>query len=293
MELKIVEEIVEEHGGSRGEVLSMLAEMQTAYGYLPEEALRRLATLTGRSLTDLYGVATFYRAFSLQPRGRHLVSICLGTACHVRGAQRIADEFSRQLGIDPGQTTSDREFSLETVNCLGACALGPTVVVDGRYFRHVTTADVRHILDQARNGCRSAGSGRDDTGFVLAAACPHCGHSLMDGAEAESGNPSIRVRLAYADGNADLELPPVYAEGGAQCRLDIPGQALTEWFCPHCGEPFAGDSGCTECGADMMVLAVGENAALHLCPRKGCPGHRLDLGAPTGRARSSKGSRPS
>ena len=110
---------MDENRPAEGSLISTLERIQSRYGYLPEDALRDLARETGRSLTDIYGVATFYRAFSLEPRGRHLVSVCLGTACHVRGGPAIAAEIQRYLGIGPGETTPDREFSLEAVNCLG------------------------------------------------------------------------------------------------------------------------------------------------------------------------------
>ncbi|MBM4040967.1 MAG: NAD(P)H-dependent oxidoreductase subunit E [Planctomycetes bacterium] len=131
-------------------LISILEEIQEQYGYLPERALRAVAETTGRSLVDVYGVATFYRAFSLRPRGKHLVSVCLGTACHVRGAPVTLGEFERQLGVKAGETTEDGEFTLETVNCLGACALGPIVVVDGRYFSNVRTAKAREIIRRVR-----------------------------------------------------------------------------------------------------------------------------------------------
>ena len=130
--------IIETHGqGNQAGIISILEDIQAEYSYLPEEALRIVSEETGRSLVDIYGVATFYKAFSLKPRGKHLVSVCLGTACHVRGGQAIASEFLRQLGIKPGETTADRLITLDTVNCLGACALGPIVVVDGHYFSNV------------------------------------------------------------------------------------------------------------------------------------------------------------
>ncbi|MFH1999433.1 MAG: NAD(P)H-dependent oxidoreductase subunit E, partial [Planctomycetota bacterium] len=112
-------------------LISLLEGIQAKYGYLPEDALRNVAKDTGRSLVDIYGVATFYKAFSLKPRGKHLISVCLGTACHVSGGPIIAKEFERQLKIKAGGTTEDREFTLETVACLGACAIGPVAVVDG------------------------------------------------------------------------------------------------------------------------------------------------------------------
>ncbi|MDD2390357.1 MAG: NAD(P)H-dependent oxidoreductase subunit E, partial [Desulfobacterales bacterium] len=119
---------------------------------LPEDALRMVARGTGSSLVDIYGVATFYKAFSLKAKGKHLISVCLGTACHVRAAPDIVDEFTQQLGISPGETTEDNEFTLETVNCLGACALGPIVNVDGHYFSNVTRSDVKKIIQKTRAG---------------------------------------------------------------------------------------------------------------------------------------------
>ena len=147
---QVVLPILHGHNGRRGGLIAILEEVQRYYGYLPEQALRAVARRTGRSLVDVYGVATFYRSFSLKPRGRSLISVCLGTACHVRSAPMIAEEFERRLGIRAGETTADGEFTLETVNCLGACALGPIVVVNGKYFSNVTTGQVRRILKKAR-----------------------------------------------------------------------------------------------------------------------------------------------
>ncbi len=142
------------HGLSQtnGSLIAMLEEIQAEDGYLSEEALRSVAERTGRSLVDVYGVATFYRSFSLKPRGRHLICACLGTACHVRGAPGIVEELERCLGVKAGETTSDGEFTLETVNCLGACALGPIIVVDGRYFSNVDQAGVKDIVAKLHAG---------------------------------------------------------------------------------------------------------------------------------------------
>ena len=129
--------ILEKHTENRGRLIAILEEIQAEHGYLPETLLRKVSDQTGYSIVDVYGVATFYRSFSLKPRGKHLIFACLGTACHVRGAPRVVEEFERQLGIKAGQTTEDKEFTLETVNCLGACALGPVVVIDGHYFSQV------------------------------------------------------------------------------------------------------------------------------------------------------------
>lgn len=133
-------------------LVMMLQAMQARHGYLPEEALRQLARETGRSLVDIYAVATFYKSFSLKPRGRHVVLVCAGTACHVRGAPTVRSECERHLGIVAGETTADGEFTLEVVNCLGACALGPIVVIDGRYHPNVSPSEVGAMLTKVRAG---------------------------------------------------------------------------------------------------------------------------------------------
>lgn len=131
----------------RGEtLLSVLQDIQAKYGYLPEEKLIETAKTLDMPLIDVYGVATFYKSFSLTPRGRHQVKVCLGTACHVRGADRIGKEVGRKLGIGPGETSENGEFSLETVMCLGCCAIGPVVVIDGKYHGQVTPTKVESIL---------------------------------------------------------------------------------------------------------------------------------------------------
>jgi len=277
MDDQVVEEIVAQHHGSLGGMLSILSEVQAKYGYLPQDALRRIAAATGDSLTDVYAVVTFYKAFSLKPRGKHLVSVCLGTACHVRGAPKVADEVSRQLGIGPGETTPDKEFSLETVNCLGACALGPTVVVDHHYFRHVTTAKVQHILEQARDGFPSSGAGADSRVFPISASCPRCGHTLMDAGHAIIGHASIKLATSFAGRAGILHLSASYGSAHVHCDGEIPGGALTVISCPHCAQELSGVSGCPECGATMAMMTAGKYAALYICARRGCPGHRLDL----------------
>jgi len=132
--------------GSNGTLLSVLQDIQAKYGYLPEEKLIETAKTLDMPLIDVYGVATFYKSFSLTPRGRHQVKVCLGTACHVRGADRIGKEVGRKLGIVPRETSEDGEFSLETVMCLGCCAIGPVVVIDGKYYSQVTPTKVESIV---------------------------------------------------------------------------------------------------------------------------------------------------
>ena len=131
-------------------LLAVLQDIQAKYGYLPEEKLIETAETLDMPLIDVYGVATFYKSFSLTPRGRHQVKVCLGTACHVRGASRIDKEVERKLGIGPGETSEDGEFSLETVMCLGCCAIGPVVVIDGKYYGQLTPMKVESILRTIR-----------------------------------------------------------------------------------------------------------------------------------------------
>ena len=152
--------IVAKHREKRGGLIAILQEIQSRYSYLPEHALRLVAENTGHSLTDVYGVATFYRAFSLKPRGKHLVTACLGTACHVRSGAVIAGELERVLEIKAGETTEDGMFTLETAACLGACALGPIVVVDGEYYSKVKKADVAGPRCRVSTSRRQSGPAR-------------------------------------------------------------------------------------------------------------------------------------
>ncbi len=277
MDFSDIAQIVDERKDHAGGIISILEEIQRAYGYLPEEALRKVAEQTGRSLVDIYGVATFYKAFSLKPRGEHLISVCMGTACHVRGAPRIVEEFERQLGICPGETTSDKKFSLETVNCLGACALGPTVVADGRYFRHVTTAAVPGIIEKARAGFESADPASDERVFPLDVSCIRCGHTLMDTKQLVDGRASISLAVSCNNTTGWVRLSCLYGSCNVELQHDIPHGAETRLSCPHCGQELARPSSCPECGFRMAAMAVRGNATVHVCMRRGCKGHRLDM----------------
>ena len=134
--------------GKNKSLLSILQNIQREWGYLPEEKLREIAVMLGMPLIDVCGVATFYKSFSLTPKGRHQIKVCLGTACHVRGASRILKEVERKLDIKSGETSEDGEFSLETVMCLGCCAIGPVVVVDDGYYGKMTIAKLESVLMQ-------------------------------------------------------------------------------------------------------------------------------------------------
>lgn len=132
----------------KGCVMTILHEIQEAYGYLPESQLRRLSAQTGVALSELYAIATFYAHFSLQPRGKHPIRVCMGTACHVRGAPRLLEELSRALGVAPGHTTADGVFSLEPVRCVGACSHAPIVMVGTDAHASLEPRRVRKLLDR-------------------------------------------------------------------------------------------------------------------------------------------------
>jgi len=138
--------ILDRYRRDKGSLVSILQDAQAEIGYLPREALVEISTGLDVPLSRVYGVATFFRAFSLTPRGRHLIAVCLGTACHVRGAVRILETVERETGIKAGETSEDLRFSLETVNCVGACALGPIVIVDGKYSGEMTVDKVKPLV---------------------------------------------------------------------------------------------------------------------------------------------------
>lgn len=141
-----VEEIVEKYGHEKGALIPLLQEAQDAYGYLDENIMRELARRAGYQLSQLYGVATFFAQFRLKPVGEYLVKVCHGTACHVAGATQITDEVSNQLGIKEGETTEDGKFSLESVMCLGACALAPIMVVGEDAHGKLKPTNIRKVL---------------------------------------------------------------------------------------------------------------------------------------------------
>ncbi len=146
--LQKVDEIVGRYNSEKESLIQVLQDISSEYHYLPESCLRRLTEKLNVPLSEVFSVATFYKTFSLEPRGKHLIHVCLGTACHVRGAPQILSRIERKLSIKAGQTSRDLMFTLETVKCLGACALGPLVVVNGEYHGQMTQAKVDRLLDR-------------------------------------------------------------------------------------------------------------------------------------------------
>ncbi len=146
MSNEVLEKILKNRRSQPQQLVEVLQDVQEAFGYVPQEAMNVVARALGVPLIEVSRVAHFYKAFSLKPRGKHVVTVCMGTACHVRGAPRMLDQAKGELGIEPGKTTADRMFTLERVNCLGACALGPVVVLDGQYHPKMTPKKLRELL---------------------------------------------------------------------------------------------------------------------------------------------------
>jgi NADH-quinone oxidoreductase subunit E len=146
VDLQAVCEIIERHGYQKASLIGILQDIQTKMNYLPRKALIQVANSLDLPLTSIYEVATFYKAFSLEPRGKHTIQVCLGTACHVRGGSRILDYLENRLEVKSGGTTGDYAFTLETVNCLGACALGPIMVINKKYYGKINIQKIESIL---------------------------------------------------------------------------------------------------------------------------------------------------
>lgn len=277
MNIADITEILENNARKQGSLISILEDVQAKYGYLPKDALETIATRTGHSLVDIYGVATFYKSFSLKPRGKHLVSVCQGTACHVRNAPMIAEEFKRKLRIKAGETTPDKEFTLETVNCLGACALGPIVVVDGHYFANVSKTKVHSILSEAKAGLKEAEVEMDRRVFPVEVSCSRCNHNLMDQGHLIDGYPSIRVTASFEHKHGWLALSSLYGSYNVSSEYEIPEDTVVHFFCPHCHAELIGASSCAECDAPMVPMIVRGGGVVQICSRRGCKGHMLDL----------------
>ncbi len=147
MSEKLLEKILENRRSQPQQLIEVLQDVQEAFGFIPQDVMTTVSRELGVPLIEVSRVANFYQAFSLKPRGRHIITVCMGTACHVRGAIRMLDEVKGQLGLEPGETTKDGTFTLERVNCLGACALGPVVVLDGRYHGKMAPNKLRKLVE--------------------------------------------------------------------------------------------------------------------------------------------------
>jgi NADH:ubiquinone oxidoreductase subunit E len=260
-------------------LISILQQIQSKYGYLPKDALINLAKETSKSLVDIYGVATFYKSFSLNPKGKHHVTVCLGTACHVRGGPTIAEECQKILGINPGETTPDKEFSLDTVSCLGACALGPIVVVDGQYFSKVDKLKVKKIISEVKEGSlqKSLEVQPDDKIFPVEVKCPYCNHSMMDSKILIDNYPTIWVTISFERQHGWLRMSSLYGSPNVKSDCTIPDDIVVNFFCPHCHSELHSDNLCSACGAPMVSFILRSGGRVQVCTRNGCKNHMLEL----------------
>jgi NADH-quinone oxidoreductase subunit E len=142
--------IIRKYSNDRSQLVSILQDIQTELNFLPRRALDKVSKKMSIPESQVYAMATFFRAFSLKERGKHIINVCLGTACHVRGGELILDSLERQLEIKTGATTRDSNFTLESVNCMGCCATGPVVKIDDEYFGHMTNDKVEPMLNKYR-----------------------------------------------------------------------------------------------------------------------------------------------
>jgi NADH-quinone oxidoreductase subunit E len=143
---ELIEKIIRRYEGDTGMLIPMMQDLQADQGYLPPERLRTLAKELGVPLARVYHVATFYSSFRLAPRGQHDVTLCMGTVCYLKGAGKISEAICEEYGIKPGGTTQDRLFTLQAVNCVGACALAPVMIVDGKYYDGMTSESALKII---------------------------------------------------------------------------------------------------------------------------------------------------
>jgi NADH-quinone oxidoreductase subunit E len=150
IDISTVDVIIDKNGLAQRALIPSLLDIQEKYHYLPAKALERVAERMKLPTIHIHQVAEFYKAFSLEERGRHIITVCLGTACHVQGGNRLVDHVSRILEIDPGSTTKDKLFTLEAVNCLGTCAIAPVMTVDGKYYGNMAANKVEKVLDTYR-----------------------------------------------------------------------------------------------------------------------------------------------
>jgi (2Fe-2S) ferredoxin len=184
----------------------------------------------------------------------------------------------QELDIKAGETTPDNEFTLETVNCLGACALGPIVVVDGHYFSNVKPMDIKRILNKVRDGLDKIEIETDKRVFPIEVSCSRCNHSLMDSRHIIDGYPSIRVTVSFGQQHGWLTLSSLYGSYNVSSEFAIPDNTILHFFCPYCHTELISAFGCGECGAPMVPMIVRGGGIVQICSRRGCKGHILDLG---------------
>lgn len=158
-----VDEIIKKHESARSSLIPILQDVQSEIGYLPPDAIMHISRHLKISEAEIYGVATFYAQFRFKPIGKHVFTVCRGTACHVRGSAQILEELERELGIKAGDTTDDLQFSIETVACVGSCALAPLTVVDGKVYGRTTKSKIKNLIKEikAKDGANKSNTSEE------------------------------------------------------------------------------------------------------------------------------------
>jgi len=150
--VKQIKEIIARYKNEKTPLMMILSDIQKEYGYIPLDVQELVSDETGIPVAEIYGVVTFYSFFSLNPKGKYVVGVCLGTACYVKGSQQIIDKFSELLGINPGETTADGLFTLSALRCIGACSIAPAVNINGKVYPKMTVAKVQELVEEYRAG---------------------------------------------------------------------------------------------------------------------------------------------
>ena len=148
--VKQIIEICDRHANDKTPLMMILSDIQKEYGYVPIEVQELVSERTGISVAEIYGVVTFYSFFSLKPKGKYVIGCCLGTACYVKGAQQVIDEFCEILGIEPGETTDDGMFTIDALRCIGACGIAPAVTINGTVYPKMQVNQVQGVIDEYR-----------------------------------------------------------------------------------------------------------------------------------------------
>ena len=150
MDMTNIDAIIDRYDGAQSALLAIMQDVQDAERYLPKEAMNRIAEKLTLPIARVYQMATFFESFHLEPRGKHVCTVCMGTACHVRGAQRLVEQLERDLEVPSGNTTKDMMFTIEEVNCVGACALGPLVIINGDYHGNMTSGSLQKVIKKIK-----------------------------------------------------------------------------------------------------------------------------------------------
>lgn len=270
----VVESCMKKHGKF---LIAILQEIQKHYNYLPEDAMKLLADKLSMPLRNIYGVASFYKAFSFNQKGKHIITTCTGTACHVRGGSRIVDAIIRELGIEPGETTKDLLFTQETAACLGCCAMGPIVVMDGIYHSNVKPTVIKKIIEQTKTGIKKTELKKYKHIFPVKVSCPRCNHSLMNTEHLIDNYPCIHITVSFGRKHGWLRLSSLYGSYSIESEHEIPIDTELNCFCPHCHTELTSSLECPVCGVNMAPMMIRGGGTIHICPSRGCEGHMLDV----------------